>query len=623
MSTRRFLAMFLLFASALIFYPNFSKAANWTTQDSNNDGTNYSIDFKTKQIGCFGGQTSIYRPASGYSTSGGSIWNTIDTSILGNDQILGLSMGDSNTIFAVSAMGNIIKSVDGNPYTIQSAISFIYKVSTIKATNAETLYLPVSNGATGNLRILKSIDGGLNFTTDYLGSDHISYEATFLDCYNSDYCVATGSSGSGTTVAYLDNSGVWTSSSGLADVDIIFGISMVDETTVYAVGQDPYNLNPIIYKSTNGGKDWTAKNSHGLTGIAFRGVDFVDNNAGWVVGDKTGGQGVILYTADGGDTWTQQDSNVDASLYSISAYSSWRAWAAGESGTILSYDADDVAPVTVASPSTGEYNSSQNITLSASDLVSGVAATYYTTDGTDPTTSSTQYSSPITISETTTLKFFSVDNAENSEAIKTETYTISTTPTPTPTPFDYKIKLKNASVDTTYHSTLSNTDLVFYRLPKRGAITNLYVKLTRNKKGYNSNFIKKLSYPGHVTLTSNIGLVNKDYYKNVDKHIKFKVAIRYSQNKINKLNLKEGKLRLYYKTETGIWKGPYTVYQNKDNNVIKFKIRNYLLTDDTADIASANRTYSPTFYFKDLTKIKFIIAEKGALGLNLDRRILF
>ncbi|MDD3887927.1 MAG: chitobiase/beta-hexosaminidase C-terminal domain-containing protein [Patescibacteria group bacterium] len=620
MTKKRFLVVFLLFASAFIFYPNFSKAANWTIQDSNNDGIIYSIDFKTKQIGSFGGQTSTYRPASGYSTSGGSIWNTIDTSILGVDQILGLSMDDFNNIFAVSAMGNIIKSVDGNPYTIQSTIDFSYKVGPIKAINAETLYLPVSNGATGNLHILKSIDGGLNFTTEYTGSDHISYEGTSLDCYNSDYCVVTGSSGSGTTVAYLDGSGVWTSSSGLANVDIIFGISMVDETTVYAVGQDPYNSNPIIYKSTNGGKDWTAKNSHGLTGIAFRGVDFVDNNTGWVVGDNTGGQGVILYTTDGGDTWTQQDSNVDKDLYSISAHSLWRAWAAGESGTILSYDVDNVAPATVASPSTGEYNSSQNITLSASDSVSGVAATYYTTDGTDPTTSSTQYSSPITISETTTLKFFSVDNAENSEAVKTEIYTISTTPPPTP--FDYKIKLKNALTDTTYHSAITNTDLVFYRLPKRGAITDLYVKLTRNKKGYNSNFIKKLSYPGHVTLTSNIGLVDKDYYKNVDKHIKFKVAIRYSQNKINKLNLKEGKLRLYYKTENGIWKGPFTVYQNKDKNVIKFKIRNYLLKDNTADIASTNRTYSPTFYFKDLTKIKFIIAEKGALGLQLEMRKL-
>ncbi|MDD3888022.1 MAG: chitobiase/beta-hexosaminidase C-terminal domain-containing protein [Patescibacteria group bacterium] len=431
------------------------------------------------------------------------------------------------------------------------------------------------------------------------------------------------------------------------------GISCPETEKCWAVG-----AGGVIYKTTNGGSSWNSETS----GISsdLNAVDFYDANTGWAVGDSgvvlsyvgdsqaptttaspSGGtydsaQSVTLtpdetattyYTIDG--STPTEASTVYSAPITISQTTTLKFFSkdtAGNSETpkIESYIivTDSEAPVTTASPASGTYFQAQTVTLTATDTDSGVAATYYTTDGTDPTTSSTQYSSPITISETTTLKFFSVDNAGNIEAVKTEIYNI-TTPTPIPTPFTKKVNLESATLDTTYHSTLSNTDLVFYRLPKRGAITDLYVKLTRNKKGYNSNFIKKLSYPGHVTLTSNIGLVDKDYYKNVDKHIKFKVAIRYSQNKINKLNLKEGKLRLYYKTETGIWKGPYTVYQNKDNNVIKFKIRNYLLTDDTADIASANRTYSPTFYFKDLTKIKFILAEKGALGLQLETRRFF
>ena len=50
--------------------------------------------------------------------------------------------------------------------------------------------------------------------------------------------------------------------------------------------------------------------------------------------------------------------------------------------------------------------------------------TYYTLDGSAPTTSSTIYSNPVTISDDTTLKFFSEDAAGNREATKTETYTI-------------------------------------------------------------------------------------------------------------------------------------------------------------------------------------------------------
>jgi hypothetical protein len=51
---------------------------------------------------------------------------------------------------------------------------------------------------------------------------------------------------------------------------------------------------------------------------------------------------------------------------------------------------------------------------------------YYTTDGSTPTTSSPVYSAPITISSTTTLKYFARDLAGNSEAVKSQTYTIST-----------------------------------------------------------------------------------------------------------------------------------------------------------------------------------------------------
>ncbi len=54
------------------------------------------------------------------------------------------------------------------------------------------------------------------------------------------------------------------------------------------------------------------------------------------------------------------------------------------------------------------------------------ATIYYTTDGNDPTISSTQYTVPIVISADTILKFFAVDTAGNPSGIYTETYTIDT-----------------------------------------------------------------------------------------------------------------------------------------------------------------------------------------------------
>lgn len=81
---------------------------------------------------------------------------------------------------------------------------------------------------------------------------------------------------------------------------------------------------------------------------------------------------------------------------------------------------DTTPPTTTASPASGTYGGPRDVTLSANEP----ATTYYTLDGSKPTTGSAVYSGPITINDDTTLKFFSEDAAGNVEAVKTETYVI-------------------------------------------------------------------------------------------------------------------------------------------------------------------------------------------------------
>ena len=75
------------------------------------------------------------------------------------------------------------------------------------------------------------------------------------------------------------------------------------------------------------------------------------------------------------------------------------------------------------------YAAAVSVTLAATDNAggSGVSKTYYTTDGTTPTTSSTMYTGAFNVTGTTTVQYFSVDVAGNTEAVKSQLIQFDTT----------------------------------------------------------------------------------------------------------------------------------------------------------------------------------------------------
>jgi hypothetical protein len=93
-------------------------------------------------------------------------------------------------------------------------------------------------------------------------------------------------------------------------------------------------------------------------------------------------------------------------------------------------EVDTTAPATTdnsASIGSGWEDSAQTVTLSPTDAGSGVANTYFTTDGTTPAeiggvpqgTTQTGPTAVVSSSGTFTIKYFSVDKAGNIEAVKT------------------------------------------------------------------------------------------------------------------------------------------------------------------------------------------------------------
>jgi len=78
------------------------------------------------------------------------------------------------------------------------------------------------------------------------------------------------------------------------------------------------------------------------------------------------------------------------------------------------------------SPVAGTYTEAQNVTIACT---TDGATIHYTLDGTNPTTSSATYSTPIAISETTTMKAMAVKTGMTNSSVATATYTIQAAPT--------------------------------------------------------------------------------------------------------------------------------------------------------------------------------------------------
>jgi uncharacterized repeat protein (TIGR03803 family) len=85
-----------------------------------------------------------------------------------------------------------------------------------------------------------------------------------------------------------------------------------------------------------------------------------------------------------------------------------------------------VAATPVFSPAAGTYSATQ--TVSISDATAG-AAIYYTTNGSAPTASSTNYTGAITVSNTETIEAIAVASGYSNSPVASATYTITAPPT--------------------------------------------------------------------------------------------------------------------------------------------------------------------------------------------------
>jgi hypothetical protein len=97
---------------------------------------------------------------------------------------------------------------------------------------------------------------------------------------------------------------------------------------------------------------------------------------------------------------------------------------------VVAANSESTLPQPTFSPTAGTYTTAQSVTISES--ITGTTI-YYTTNGTTPTTSSTAYSGPITVSASEIVKAIAIKTGYSNSAVATAAYTINA-PTILPKP---------------------------------------------------------------------------------------------------------------------------------------------------------------------------------------------
>ena len=374
----------------------------WTRQPSGTTQALYGVTLATKDLGWAVGAAGTIR----HTANGGTSWSG-QTS--GTTQTLyAVTFTDVSQGWAVGAGGAIRHTVNGgSTWKAQTSgtTQALYAVRFTGALNGWAV------GAGGTIR--HTTDGGATWKAQTSNSRQALYGVAFTDA---DHGWAVG--GRGTVLRTQNGGGAWAPQSA-STKQALYGVTFLDGVNGWIVGGKGF-----VRHTGDGGSSWANQSSG--TNAAFYGVAFVDTVHGWVVGSG----GAIRRTSDGGSSWSVQSSGTTQTLRSIARVSR-DLWAVGYGGTILDCIADVTPPATTAKglqadDESGWINTSQTVTLTASDARSGVAAIHYTVDNGPSQTYGVAF--PVSGTGQHAVTYWAVDNAGNVEATLAGWVTIDMVP---------------------------------------------------------------------------------------------------------------------------------------------------------------------------------------------------
>jgi len=326
--------------------------------------------------------------------------------------------GDYKVLYAAGSYGSLIQGSDGNLYGTGAA-GTVFKMTLAGEYTVLHTFSSPGDGTSPRAGLVQGPDGNFYGTTQQGGSSYYGTvfkitpagEETVLHSFVGSMGSVDGDGDGPLAALTLGSDGNFygtTEKGGANNYGTVFKISPRGEETVfhsfaYSDGVSPTSA---LLLASDG-------NFYGTAGSGSKGLVFEMTPAGVET---------VLYaftgSPDGADPAAGLIQASDGNLYgtTISGGSVNSSF-----GTVYKLTFGGT-PAPSFSPAAGTYTSAQSITIS--DAVAG-ATIYYTTDGSTPTTSSSVYTHPITVSSTETVKAMAVAAGDTNSGVASAAYTIN------------------------------------------------------------------------------------------------------------------------------------------------------------------------------------------------------
>jgi len=169
--------------------------------------------------------------------------------------------------------------------------------------NHDTGFIAGING-----KIHKTLDGGHNWIPIQTPATQNIIKLFFFDENNG--WATLGQYSSGNILQTIDGGNTWDIKPILYDCyDNVCNLFFINENIGWISGfafktnNEDYSF---IKKTANSGQNWLTLDSIVYTPYYYSDIFFIDSINGWIVGQQSGNEYLVLNTADGGETWSEQ-----------------------------------------------------------------------------------------------------------------------------------------------------------------------------------------------------------------------------------------------------------------------------------------------------------------------------